>query len=198
MNAQFPEITTDRLHLRLATPEDAEDMLRYLSDPEVMNHTGMEPFKTTEDVLDEIKWYHSLIKEDSGIRWGVTLKETGKMIGSCGFHNREPRHFRAEIGYELSREHWGKGLAGEALRAVVRYGFDHLRLERVEALIEPDNHPSIRLVEKNGFLREGLLRHYEYGRGRFDDLYMYSILKEDMALAKGYQSIVIGEEDSVG
>lgn len=182
MEAPFPVITTERLHLRAATPADAKDMLLYLSDPEVMEYTGMEPFQTTEDVLDEIRWYRSLVEEGSGIRWGITHKETGKMIGSCGFHNREPKHFRAEIGYELSREYWGKGIASEALQAVVRYGFDHLRLERIEALIEPENEPSLRLVEKNGFLREGLLRHYEYGRGKFDDLYMYSILKEDLAL----------------
>lgn len=184
MNTPFPEIITERLHLRAATPADAEDMLRYLSDPEVMKHTGMEPFQNTEDVLDEINWYHSLVEEDSGIRWGITLKESGKMIGSCGFHNREPKHFRAEIGYELSPEHWGKGIASEALQAVLRYGFSHLRLERIEALIEPENRASLRLVEKNGFLREGLLRHYEYGRGRFDDLYMYSILREDLAFVE--------------
>ncbi|SDE22720.1 ribosomal-protein-alanine N-acetyltransferase [Bhargavaea beijingensis] len=184
MDTKLLELTTKRLYLRAANPSDAEDMLRYLSDPEVMKHTGMEPFETTEDVQDEIKWYHSLVKEDSGIRWGITLKETGKMIGSCGFHNREPKHFRAEIGYELSREYWGKGIASEALQAVVRYGFSHLGLERIEALIEPGNTASLRLVEKNGFLKEGLLRHYEYGRGRFDDLYMYSILKEDLAFVE--------------
>ncbi|SEJ69993.1 ribosomal-protein-alanine N-acetyltransferase [Bhargavaea ginsengi] len=183
MDTKFPELTTERLLLRAATPADADDMLRYLSDPEVMKHTGMELFQTAEDVLDEIRWYRSLVEEGSGIRWGIALKESGKMIGSCGFHNREPKHFRAEIGYELSPEHWGKGIASEALQAVVRYGFSHLQLERIEALIEPENEPSLRLVEKNGFQREGLLRHYEYGRGRFDDLYMYSILKEDIDLA---------------
>lgn len=53
-------------------------------------------------------------------------------------------------------------------------------MERIEALIEPDNHPSQKLVEKQGFRREGLLRHYEYTCGKFDDLYMYSLIKEDL------------------
>jgi len=179
LNKEFPVISTERLILREATAEDAEDMLRYLSDKRVMQHTGMDPFGSTDDVLEEIAWYRSIVEEGTGIRWGITLKDTGKMIGSCGFLNREARHFRAEIGYELSHDYWGRGMAGEALRAVVQYGFSQLRLERIEALIEPENGPSIRLVERNGFLREGLLRHYEYTQGKFDDLYMYSLLKSD-------------------
>lgn len=179
LNKEFPVISTERLILREATAEDAEDMLRYLSDERVMQHTGMDPFGSTDDVLEEIAWYQSIVGEGTGVRWGITLKDTGKMIGSCGFLNREARHFRAEIGYELSHDYWGRGIAGEALRAVVQYGFSQLRLERIEALIEPENGPSIRLVERNGFLREGLLRHYEYTQGKFDDLYMYSLLKSD-------------------
>ena len=66
------------------------------------------------------------------------------------------------------------------LEAVVNYGFHHFQLERIEALIEPANIRSQKLVEKQGFTREGLLRHYEFTCGKFDDLYMYSIIKEDL------------------
>ncbi len=154
-------------------------MFDYLSDQDVVKPMGLDPFETVKDVWDEISWYSSIYEVGTGIRWGITLKDSGKMIGSCGFLNRIPKHYRAEVGYEISKEYWGQGIASKALEAVVKYGYHHLQLERIEALIEPSNVPSQRLVEKQGFLKEGLLRHYEFARGTFDDLYMYSIIKED-------------------
>ncbi|KZE69240.1 alanine acetyltransferase [Fictibacillus phosphorivorans] len=180
MQEKFPIIETERLILREVTLKDAEDMLTYLSDPDVVKHMGLEPYQTVEDVQSEIQWYQSIVKEGSGVRWGITLRNSGKVIGSCGFLNRAPKHFRAEVGFELSKQYWGKGIASEALEAVVKFGFKHMELERIEALIEPGNTSSQMLVEKTGFVREGLLRHYEYTCGKFDDLLIYSILKGDL------------------
>ncbi|MDQ0879425.1 GNAT family N-acetyltransferase [Peribacillus sp. V2I11] len=180
MEKVFPLIETPRLILREVTIEDAGDMFKYLSDTDVVKPMGLDPCQTVNDVGDEIKWYESIFQEGSGIRWGITLKDSRRVIGSCGFLNMVTKHHRAEIGYELSKGHWGKGIASEALEAVVMYGYRHFHLERIQALIEPDNHPSQKLVEKQGFRREGLLRHYEYTCGKFDDLYMYSLIKEDL------------------
>ncbi|MDR0139554.1 GNAT family N-acetyltransferase [Metabacillus idriensis] len=182
MKKDFPIIETKRLILREVIVDDAEDIYSYLSDQDVVKHMGLEPCQTVEDAWDEIKWYQSIYEEGTGIRWGITLKDSGKMIGSCGFLNMAAKHYRAEIGFELSRDYWGKGIAGEALEAVVKYGYKHFQLERIEALIEPANLPSQKLVEKLGFRREGLLRHYEFTCGKFDDLYMYSVLKKDLNL----------------
>lgn len=179
MKNKFPIIETKRLMLRQVTTEDAADMFDYLSDQDVVKPMGLDPFETKKDVMDEIQWYASVYEEGTGIRWGITLKDSGKVIGSCGFLNRIPKHYRAEVGYEVSKDYWGQGIASEALEAVVRYGYHHLRLERIEALIEPANVASQKLVEKQGFEKEGLLRHYEFARGKFDDLYMYSIIKAD-------------------
>ena len=184
MKKEFPIIETERLMLRQVTPADAADMFDYLSDQDVVKPMGLDPFETAKDVWDEIKWYTSIYEEGSGIRWGITLKNSSKVIGSCGFLNRIPKHYRAEVGYEISKDYWGKGIASEALEAVVKYGYHHLQLERIEALIEPANVASQKLVEKQGFLKEGLLRHYEFARGKFDDLYMYSIIKADFHASK--------------
>lgn len=180
MNNKFPIIETKRLMLRQVTTEDAADMFAYLSDQDVVKPMGLDPFETIKDVWDEINWYTSIYEKGTGIRWGITLKDSGKVIGSCGFLNRHSKHFRAEVGYEVNKDYWGQGIASEALEAVVKYGYQHLQLERIEALIEPSNVSSQKLVEKIGFLREGLLRHYEFACGKFDDLYMYSFLKEDI------------------
>jgi [ribosomal protein S5]-alanine N-acetyltransferase len=178
-NNTFHVIETKRLVLRKVTKEDANSILNYLSDEEVMKYYGLEPFKSINDAFDEISWYQSIHNNKTGIRWGITLKEQGVVIGSCGFHKIVSQHFRTEIGFELSKEQWGKGIAVEAVEAIINYGFEHMNFQRIEALIEPPNLSSQKLVEKLGFLREGLLRNYEFTRGKFDDLYMYSLLKQD-------------------
>ncbi|MGE7218002.1 GNAT family N-acetyltransferase [Priestia koreensis] len=179
--SEFPVLETERLVMRRVTSADFADMFLYLSDEKVMRHVGLPAFQTIEEVRDEVDWYESIYREGTGIRFGISLKESNKVVGSCGFLNRQPKHFRADIGYELSSHYWGTGIASEAIMAVTQYGFQHLQLERIQALIEPDNIPSQRLVGKRGFMKEGLLRHYEYGAGKFDDLYMYSLLKGDQS-----------------
>ncbi len=84
----FPIIKTKRLILREIVAEDAGNILKYLSDKEVMKHYGLEPFTTVEDASKEIAWYKSILSGKSGIRWGITLKEQDDIIGSCGFLNR--------------------------------------------------------------------------------------------------------------
>ncbi|ANF45591.1 GNAT family N-acetyltransferase [Priestia megaterium] len=180
MSNYFPIIKTKRLILREIVAEDAGNILKYLSDKEVMKHYGLEPFTTVKDASNEIAWYKSILNEKSGIRWGITLKEQDDIIGSCGFLNRVHNHCRAEIGYELSKDYWGNGIANEALEAVIKYGFTHFNLRRIEALIEPANAASQKLIKKNGFIKEGLLRSYEFTCGKFNDLYMYSLLKQDV------------------
>lgn len=180
MNATaFPVLETERLLLRKVTADDAASMLSYLSDQHVTQHMGLAPFQTIADALDEIAWYESIVTEGTGIRWGITLKEEGQVIGSCGFLNRVAKHRRMEIGTELSRDYWHQGIASEALQAVIRYVFNNLEVQRMEALIEPANLASQKLFERHGFMKEGLLRSYEYTCGKYDDLYMYSLLKRD-------------------
>lgn len=175
----FPIIETKRLLLRKVTSEDAMSIYKYLSNKEVMKYVGLEPYKSVEDTLDEIAWYQSILEKKTGIRWGITLKGKGEVIGSCGFLNTSSQHYRSEIGFELSNEYWGQGIASEAIQAVIQYGFENFELNRIEALIEPANIPSQKLVKRCGFIREGLLREYEFTCGKFDDLYMYSLLKKD-------------------
>lgn len=175
----FPEIETNRLRLREITIEDASSILGYLSDEDVMKYYGLAPFQSINDALDEIAWYQSMFNNETGIRWGITLKEQGMVIGSCGFHNMVSQHSRTDIGFVLSKDYWGNGIAFEAVEAILRYGYEQMNFQRIQALIEPANVPSQKLVEKLGFVREGLLRNYKYTNGKFDDYYMYSLLKKD-------------------
>ncbi|MDM5332142.1 GNAT family protein [Ureibacillus composti] len=176
---EFPVLETERLVLRRITEADAGSVLSYLSDEDVMKYYGLTPFQTIDDALAEVDWYDKIFSEETGIRWGITIKGQDEVIGSCGFHRMVSQHHRSEIGFELSKTYWGQGFASEAVSTILSYGFEHLHLNRIEALIEPANLSSQKLVIKHGFLKEGLLRSYEYTRGKFDDLFMYSLLKRD-------------------
>lgn len=182
MNKQldiFPVLETNRVILRRIEKSDAYDIFKYLSDKEVMKHYGTKPFQSVDEAIKAISRYESLFTEKRGIRWGITLKGDHKVIGSCVFYNMVSEHYRTDIGFVLSKDFWGQGIAQEAVKAVIKYGFEHLNINRIEAVIEPPNTASQKLVERLGFLREGLLRSYEYFDGKFDDLYMYSLLKSD-------------------
>ena len=175
----FPTLKTNRLALREVLPTDATSVLAYLSDEHVVKQMGLAPFQSEADALEEIDWYASIRLEGTGIRFGIALSEDDVIIGSCGFLNQSERHQRAEIGFELDPAYQGQGIAKEAALAVIEYGFKELSLNRIEALVLPENATSQRLLERLGFQREGLLRQYEKTRGQFDDLYMYSLLRSD-------------------
>ncbi len=121
----LPEIQTERLLLRKVTPGDAEDMLAYISDPEVARHTTWEPYDSIEQVRDHLRSVISNYERGEPANWGVTLRESGRLIGMCGFMagSWEPEYARASLGYAIAREYWDRGLTTEAVRAAIAFGF---------------------------------------------------------------------------
>lgn len=100
----FPTITTERLILREITPADATAMYEYLSDPEVTKQMALDPYESSKAIADEeIRWYHSIREQGTGIRWGITLKDENIVIGSCGFLNRAKKTVvpRSDLSYIL-------------------------------------------------------------------------------------------------
>ncbi|GAA4344908.1 GNAT family protein [Flaviaesturariibacter amylovorans] len=101
-------------------------------------------------------------------------------IGWCGFHTWYTDHARAEIGYVLTDEtQRGKGYMSEALGAVLAYGFRELGLHRIEAFVGPGNTPSLRLMERHGFVREGLLREHYFTNGRHEHSVVFGLLRAE-------------------
>lgn len=107
------------------------------------------------------------------------LRRTGKIIGAIGLKNWSLQHSRAEVGYVLAREYWGKGYVTEALNAVLAFGFSEMELHRIEAKAVPENRGSTRVMEKAGMKFEGLLRDHQFVKGAYQSLNLYSILKHD-------------------
>lgn len=178
-SAPLPVIETERLVLRGATAEDAPALLAMMQDPEVLRYYGMSRFESLQQAVREIGWFGDLWEHGQGIRWAIDELGGAHYIGDIGLHNLVRAHARAEVGYRLARGYWRRGYMGEALRAVVGYGLEAMALNRIEALVDTRNTASCRLAEKVGFIREGVLREYEYENGAFVDLAMYSLLRRD-------------------
>lgn len=177
----FPRLTTDRLLLRELAAEDAAVLHRYWSDAAVTAYMVLEPFASVDVTARMIELLQGLPAAGQGIRWAVVRQGDGLVLGTCGFHNFQAEHRRAEVGYELGQEYWGRGLMTEALTAILGHGFGVLDLNRIEAFVNRGNVRSAALLASLGFVEEGLLREYEFARGGFVDQHCFSLLRRDFS-----------------
>jgi len=134
--------------------------------------------KTEEEALAHIAMIDEKIDSNEGINWAITLKGNPKLIGIIGHYRIRPEYFRAEIGYMLLPEYQGKGIISEAINEVVNYGFEVMKLHSIEAIIDPENFASEKVLQKNGFVKEAHLKENEFYDGRFLDTVIYSILNQ--------------------
>jgi ribosomal-protein-alanine N-acetyltransferase len=179
--AEFPVLRTARFVLRAPVRSDAAPMFRIMRDERVTRYFGQPPMSVLDEALQRIERVRTAFREQRGVRWAIALAETDELIGSCGFWRLVPEHFRAEIGYELAPEWWGKGAMPEALEAVLTFGFTTLGLHTVEANIHPDNTGSRRVLEKLGFVQEGYFREsfFDSSTASFTDTATFGLLKAD-------------------
>ncbi|KAF0125479.1 MAG: N-acetyltransferase GCN5 [Elusimicrobia bacterium] len=173
----LPELETPRLLLRRFSPEDAQDVFDYASDPEVARNVTWEPHSGVEASRGFIEYTLRSYSERRTIELAVVLKETGRVIGSCGFVKWSPENARTEIGYAMSRKYWGKGLMTEAVAALMDYAFGSMKVHRLEARCLHDNAGSEKVMIKNGMKCEGTMRDCVFEKGRFKTLKVYSILE---------------------
>ncbi|KFC57598.1 alanine acetyltransferase [Flavobacterium gilvum] len=147
------------------------------SNDEVMKYIPRPYLKTKEDALELIAMFDDKIENGIGINWGICFPdEPEKIIGIIGHYRLKPEHFRAEVGYMIFPEYNGKGIVSEALQKVVEYGFKEMKLHSLEAILDPENKGSEKVLLKNGFVKEGHLIENEYYEGRFLDSMIYSLL----------------------
>jgi ribosomal-protein-alanine N-acetyltransferase len=178
----FIRIETDRLLLKGLSPEDMTVIFEHYPKEEIKQLLG---HRSEEDYLkEESKYRKGYASYNRSFRlFLLTDKETGAIIGRCGLHNWNTDHRRAEIGYVMEDERFKqKGLMGEAVKAVIDYGFRDLNLHRIEALVADYNVPSLKLLEQHAFVREGILRKHYYADGVFEDSLVFSILREEYDL----------------
>jgi ribosomal-protein-alanine N-acetyltransferase len=172
----FPDLETDRLLLRRVDAGDVKEILMLRSNPETMQFIPRPLLKTDEEALEHIAMIDQKIEANEGINWAITLKDSPKLIGIIGHYRIKPEHYRAEIGYMLLPDYHKRGIITEAVKAVVHYGFNDLKLHSIEAIIAPENIGSAKVLEKNGFIKEAHFKEYEFYNGKFLDSVIYSLL----------------------
>lgn len=182
---EFPEILTERLLLRNFCVSDAAALYDIFSNDAVTEFYDLDSF--TQYTQAE-EFVHSRIKLNGdfgkrAFRWAICLKsEPDSLIGSCGFHCVNQAFSSIEIGYELNQSYWGKNIAYEAVSAMLDYCFTNnfpFPINRVSATTNLDSVKSIRLLNRLGFVEEGILRQYGYWKSRFHDVRLFSVLSSE-------------------
>ncbi|MGI4860969.1 MAG: GNAT family N-acetyltransferase [Janthinobacterium lividum] len=172
-------LTTPRLILRPLRDEDASALFAVWSDAEAMRYFSFPVMQRLEQATDRIASKSKRSDDGENLICALVLRATGEVIGDCTLCRPDVSNRRAEIGFCLQRLHWGRGYMREATSALLDHAFGALHLHRIEADIDPRNDASARLLERLGFIREGLLRERWRVGGEVSDSALYGLLKRD-------------------
>jgi ribosomal-protein-alanine N-acetyltransferase len=176
---KIPIIQTQRLILRKLLPSDDADMFEYSKNHAVTKYLLWDVHINKKFTHSYLKFIQSQYASGNFYDWAVTLSESGKMIGTCGFSSFDLDNNAAEVGYVLSPDHWHKGIAAEALRKVMSFGFEELSLHRIYARIMEGNEASERVAEKCGMRHEATLKSSLLVKGEYRTIKIYAILREE-------------------
>jgi ribosomal-protein-alanine N-acetyltransferase len=179
----FPVLETERLTLRDFSLKDIPAVFEMYTRPDINKWLSHEPMQSIEEAEQRVRSRIGLFENGFGYRWAITFKRAPEtVIGSCGyFHVRVSTH-TYEIGYEIHPHHWHKGFMTEALTAILDYSFGDATpnpVHRFEALVDPKNVASIRLLEKLGFQKEGIRREFGFWKGKYQDVILFALLSNE-------------------
>jgi len=172
-----PVLRTKRLVLRQITESDGDGLFEIFGDPEVCAYYEWDTFASPEQGHALAARSADQFRQRQAIRWGLELPGSPHIVGTCGYTrwNRENRF--AILGYDLARCHWRRGLMSEAVAAVLGVGFGQMALNRVEATVQAGNMASVRVLERAGFRREGVLRERAFKGGDFRDVWTFGVTR---------------------
>ena len=173
----FPILSTQRLLLRRLTNDDVEELFIMRSDKTRMKYVPRPVAKEKQEALDLIERINTGIDANQNINWVIELKETKQFVGTIGYYRSKPEHYRSEVGYMIQKQYEGKGYTTEALQEVLKYGFNQMNLHSIEAVIDPKNIASEKILQKCNFVKEGHFKENEFWEGKYLDNVVYSLLK---------------------
>jgi len=164
-------IKTKRFILRPYKKTDKADLVKNINDKDIARYMSVvpNPYRGKDADVFLKKALHPT-KE----KINLAVEIEGEVAGGCGIHSHG---HQAEMGYWLAKKHWGKGLATEVARELVKFGFRKLKLKRLTAKVFIPNKASARVLEKNGFMREGILRKDLCKKGKYYDIYLFAKIK---------------------
>jgi ribosomal-protein-alanine N-acetyltransferase len=175
-------LTTRRLLLRPLREADAPELFAIFSDPKVTRYWSSLTWTSADSANAMIAKDRKAMAEGENLRLALERADDGAMVGICTLFALSQQCRRAEIGYGLAAHAWGHGYMDEALRALLRYGFATLGLNRIEADIDPRNVASARSLERLGFQKEGHLRERWIVGDEVSDTALYGLLQRDWHL----------------
>ena len=176
---ELPTLEAARVRLRWLTEEDVDALFAIFSDEAMMRYWSSTPMKERAEAGELLARIHAGFRDKSAFQWGVERKDDGGLLGTCTLFNMHRANMRAELGYCLHSAHWGKGYMGEALAALIGHAFHGLKLRRLEADVDPDNASSLRILDRMGFQREGLLRERWNVGGAIQDSVLLGLLARE-------------------
>jgi ribosomal-protein-alanine N-acetyltransferase len=183
--APVPELGTARVLLRRFRADDLNDVFAYIGDPEVTRYLIVET-----QTLDQTRaWLRDRLDSyGAGAAagwwaWAIVHRQEDKVVGGCAMRNIDWNSGRGEIAYAVACRYWRRGIATEALTALLEFAFTKLKLNRIEAMVLPENATSCALLEKLGFRREGILRQRECFKGAHHDMAIHALLASDWRYA---------------
>lgn len=174
----FPEMSTNRLILRNFKPVDKDAIFNLYSNPTFTAYM-MNPITTSDQAEEILQDYVDCFSSGRGIVWAIASLQQPLLIGTCGFEIINHYDKRAEIGFDLCPDYWGRGLMKEAVSAVIKHGFINMGLNRIQAYVHIENDRSVKLLKSLGFFTEGVLRNYRWFKGSFTDWVLLSFLRTD-------------------
>ena len=173
-----PTLETGRLRLRRLRPEDAPGLHLAYCDADAMRFWDGPTSRSLAETEERI--HRSMAVDPSWhVAWALCSRQDGQFVGMINYHARQDAHRRLALGWILVPRCERQGYMAEAVRALLEYCFDALEMHRVEAEIEPANVRSIRLAERLGFRREGLLRDRLWVSGEPRSIFMYALLRTE-------------------
>ncbi len=187
---KMPTLETERLILRKMRADDAEDMFEYACRGDVTEYLTWYPHPDKIYTREYLEYLGTKYRTGDFFDWAITLKGSGKMIGTCGFTSFDFTNDGAEVGYVLNPEYRGQGLVPEALLAVLEFGFDNLLLHRAEAKYIVGNDASRKVMEKVGMKFEGVKREGMLIKGKFRDIGICSVLRNEFYKTDEKQSTI--------
>ena len=177
----FPELNTERLSLIEIKQNHLNDYYKLFSNERVTEYYNIIPLSNENEAQKYLEWFENRFNEKLGIRWGIAFKGEKNIIGTLGFNNFQKNH-RANLGYDLRFDFWNKGIITEALKEIIKFGFNELEINRIEAEVMQGNIASEKVLVKLGFKREGVLRDWMYWNEKHYDMTMFSLLRREYEL----------------
>lgn len=172
---EFPELKTERLHFTQLALEDSGLLFSFNSSEECLKYIARESFTKIEQAEELFRNFDKGVKNMEMLWWKINLLN-GDSIGYCGLFNICMSTQKAEVGYGLLKDYWGKGYASEMAKCITEFGMNDFGLHRIWGRIEPENKASIRVLEKLGYCYEGTNRDVEFAKNKYFDMAVYALL----------------------